>query len=48
MGASRIVTGSDYPFRGTVKRCVDDIRDSSLSDEDKDLILHRNALRWFE
>jgi len=48
MGASRIVTGSDYPFRGTVKRCIDDIRDSSLSDEDKDLILHRNALRWFE
>jgi aminocarboxymuconate-semialdehyde decarboxylase len=48
MGASRILTGSDYPFRGTVKRCIDDIRESPLSDDDKALILHRNALRWFE
>ena len=48
MGAHRIVTGSDYPFRGTVKRCIDDIRTSRLSPEDKDLILHHNALRWFE
>lgn len=48
MGADRIMTGSDYPFRGTVKRCIDDIRNSPLSEDDKDLILHRNALRWFE
>lgn len=47
MGAHRILTGSDYPFRGTVGRCIDDIRNSRLSSEDKDLILHRNALRWF-
>lgn len=47
MGASRILTGSDYPFRGTVKRCIDDIRDSGLPADDIDMILHRNALRWF-
>ena len=47
MGASRVVTGSDFPFRGAVERCVSDIRNSRLSPQDKDLILHQNALRWF-
>lgn len=48
MGADRIVTGSDYPFRGTVERCRDDIAKSGLPDEAIDLILHQNARRWFE
>jgi len=47
MGAKRVMTGSDYPFRGTVKRCMDDIVDSGLPDADIDLILHRNAEPWF-
>jgi aminocarboxymuconate-semialdehyde decarboxylase len=47
MGANRIMTGSDYPFRGTVKRCMDDISDSGLPDADIDAILHRNAEPWF-
>lgn len=47
MGSDRIMTGSDYPFRGTVKRCMDDIADSGLPQADIDAILHRNAEPWF-
>ena len=47
MGAHRIFTGSDYPFRGSVKRCIDDIRTSGLPEADIDMILFRNAQRWF-
>lgn len=48
MGAERIVTGSDYPFRGTVERCINDVAESGLPDGVVDLILHQNARRWFE
>lgn len=47
MGAERIVTGSDYPFRGTVKRCVDDVMNSGLDEHQIRLILETNAQRWF-
>jgi len=47
MGANRIVTGSDYPFRGSVQRCMEDIARSGLPEEDIRLILHENAQRWF-
>lgn len=48
MGAERIVTGSDYPFRGTVERCINDVAESGLPGSAIDLILHQNARRWFE
>ena len=47
MGADRIMTGSDYPFRGHVSRCIEDIRDGGLSDHDAKFILHETATRWF-
>lgn len=47
MGADRIMTGSDYPFRGHVSRCIEDIKDGGLSDHDANLILHETAARWF-
>ena len=47
MGAERVLTGSDFPFRGSVKRCIDDIVESRLSESEKNLILNVNAERWF-
>jgi len=43
VGANRIVLGSDYPFRGTLTQCVQDITGADLSATDKNAILDGNA-----
>jgi aminocarboxymuconate-semialdehyde decarboxylase len=43
--ADRILLGSDYPFRGTLKRAVDDIKTSGLSEAEQEAILRGNAIR---
>ena len=48
VGASRIMLGSDFPFRGELRRCVDDVRGASFLDEDeKRAMLGGTAARWF-
>jgi len=48
VGTDRIMLGSDYPFRGTIARCVEDIAASSvLDDAAKQAILGETAARWF-
>jgi aminocarboxymuconate-semialdehyde decarboxylase len=46
VGADRIMFGSDYPARGSVKRNVDHIRESSLGDDAKQAILAGTAERY--
>jgi predicted TIM-barrel fold metal-dependent hydrolase len=46
-GADRIMTGSDYPFRGPMARCVSDIETSDLSQDEKDQILEQTVTQCF-
>ncbi|KKD06672.1 amidohydrolase family protein [Streptomyces sp. WM6386] len=43
VGSARLLLGSDYPFRGPVARCVDDITRADLAAEDHHAILRANA-----
>jgi aminocarboxymuconate-semialdehyde decarboxylase len=43
VGAERIMVGSDYPFRGAMRRAVDDIEASGLSEAQQASILHGTA-----
>jgi aminocarboxymuconate-semialdehyde decarboxylase len=47
VGAERIVLGSDYPFRGALRRCVDDVAAAGLDAADEAAILGRTAGGWF-
>jgi aminocarboxymuconate-semialdehyde decarboxylase len=47
VGAERIMLGSDYPFRGALRRCVDDVVAADLDDEAKRAMLGGTAGRWF-
>ena len=47
MGVDRILLGSDFPFRGSLARCVEDVRLSGLDDSGAQRVLHENAQRWF-
>lgn len=47
VGAARLMAGSDYPFRGSLTRCFDDILQSGLSDREVDAILGGTASQWF-
>lgn len=47
VGAGRLVLGSDYPFRGGLGRCVDDVERSGFSPADQEAILGGTATRWF-
>jgi predicted TIM-barrel fold metal-dependent hydrolase len=42
-GADRIMLGSDFPFRGTLKECVEDISRAGLDDAERDQILAGTA-----
>lgn len=43
VGPSRLVLGSDYPFRGPVERALADVRDSGFDEAIQELVLSRNA-----
>ncbi len=47
VGAARIMLGSDYPFRGELRRCVDDVVQSDFSDLQKQAMVGGTAARWF-
>lgn len=48
VGAGRIMLGSDFPFRGKLRRCVDDVLEPEfLSDDERRAILGGTAARWF-
>ena len=46
-GAGRLVLGTDYPFRGTLQRAVDDVNENAPDDEARAAILGGTAARWF-
>jgi aminocarboxymuconate-semialdehyde decarboxylase len=48
VGAERIMLGSDYPFRGELRRCVDDVSRSDFGDAQKRAMLGGTAARWFD
>lgn len=43
VGSSRLVLGSDYPFRGPVQRAVHDVQGSGVDEATQELILGSNA-----
>lgn len=47
VGAHRVLLGSDYPFRGGLDRCVDDVRSAGLPPEQQHAILAGNASAFF-
>jgi predicted TIM-barrel fold metal-dependent hydrolase len=46
-GAGRVVMGTDYPFRGSLQRAVDDIVANAPDAAARDAILGTTAARWF-
>ena len=47
VGADRIMLASDYPFRGELGICVQDIEDADLPEATREAILGGTAERWF-
>lgn len=47
-GGDRIMLASDYPFRGSLDICVQDIEESGLPPETREAILGGTASRWFD
>jgi predicted TIM-barrel fold metal-dependent hydrolase len=47
VGGDRIMLGSDYPFRGDLSVCVEDIQTADIPDETRSAILGTTAERWF-
>ena len=47
VGPERIMLGSDYPFRGPVRRCVDDVREAGFGEAETRAMLAGTAARWF-
>ena len=47
VGSERIVLGTDYPFRGSLRRAVDDVIENAPSAEARAAILGGTASRWF-
>ena len=47
VGPERIMLGSDYPFRGPVRRCVDDVREAGFGEAETRAMLGGTAARWF-
>ena len=46
-GAGRLVLGTDYPFRGSLARGVDDVMHNAAVPEARAAILGATAARWF-
>jgi predicted TIM-barrel fold metal-dependent hydrolase len=47
VGSSRLALGTDYPFRGSLRRAVDDVRSHQLSATAETAVLGGNVARWF-
>ncbi|MEO8694803.1 MAG: amidohydrolase family protein [Acidimicrobiales bacterium] len=47
VGADRIVLGTDYPFRGSLERAVDDVIENAPTAEARAAILGQTASQWF-
>ena len=47
VGPERIMLGSDYPFRGPVRRCVDDVREAGFGEAETRAMIPGTAARWF-
>jgi predicted TIM-barrel fold metal-dependent hydrolase len=47
VGARRLCLGTDYPFRGGLRRAVDDVRSQALPAGEESAILGGNVARWF-
>jgi aminocarboxymuconate-semialdehyde decarboxylase len=47
VGADRLVLGTDYPFRGSLRRAVDDVIDNAPTAEARAAILGGTASQWF-
>ncbi|HEY2717671.1 MAG TPA: amidohydrolase family protein [Solirubrobacterales bacterium] len=47
VGAGRLMAGSDFPFRGRVARCFEDILQAGLGDREVNAILGGTASQWF-
>jgi hypothetical protein len=45
--AGRLCLGTDYPFRGALRRAVDDVRSQALPAAEEAAILGGNVARWF-
>jgi predicted TIM-barrel fold metal-dependent hydrolase len=43
-GAENIILATDYPYRGTLQRAVDNVHESSLSESEQQGVLRDNAL----
>ena len=48
VGAERIMLGSDYPFRGELRRCVDDVVHMDFDEAQKRAMLGGTAAHWFD
>ena len=46
-GADRLVLGTDYPFRGTLRRAVADVRSQMLAPSEEAAVLGGTVARWF-
>ena len=47
VGVERLVLGSDYPYRGTLRRAVDDVVTAGLGPDETDAVLALTARRLF-
>lgn len=47
VGADRLVLGTDYPFRGSLQRAVDDVIENAPTADARAAILGRTASQWF-
>ncbi len=47
VGASRLVLGTDYPFRGSIRRAVDDVRANELDPAAERGVLGATVSHWF-
>lgn len=47
VGHDRVMLGSDYPARGTLRRAVDFVAEVAATHEERDAVLGGTAARWF-
>jgi predicted TIM-barrel fold metal-dependent hydrolase len=47
VGHDRVMLGSDYPARGTLRRAVDFVTEVTSSPQERDAVLGGTASRWF-
>ena len=47
VGIGRLALGTDYPFRGSLGRAVEDVRSQHLREDDEAAVLGRTVAHWF-